>query len=83
MKPSLLYRRLGDGGVLFNPHTWKTHILTPSAAIIYEALAEESEGRAIPTQRAVEFLQRELSVDTNSNEIRQLLTMLQRLRVIA
>lgn len=83
MKPSLHYRRLGDGGVLFNRRTWKTHILTPPAAIIYEALAEQSEGGAIPTQRAIEFLQRELSVDTDSNEIQQLLTMLQRLRVIA
>lgn len=79
----LLYRRLGDGAVLFNPRTWNTHILTPAAAIIYDALKEQSTGEAIPASDAIAFLTSELGVDTDSEEIRRLLGMLRHLGVIA
>ena len=82
MIPPLIYKRLGDGGVLFNERTWKTHILTPAAAIIYEALTEQSEGVPMPAEQAITFLKKELDVDPTSPEIKQLLAMLRQLRVI-
>ena len=82
LTPPLLYRRLGDGGVLFNERTWKTHILTPAAAIIYEALTEQSDGSPMPADQAITFLKGELEVDPTSPEIKQLLAMLRQLRVI-
>jgi len=78
----LVYRQLGNGGVLFNERTWKTHILTPAAAIIYEALTEQSEDVPMPAEQAITFLQKELEVDPTSPEIKQLLAMLRQLRVI-
>ena len=80
--PPLRYRRLGDGGVLFNPRTWNTHILTPAAAIIYEALTEQSEDVPMPAEQAITFLKGELDVDPTTPEIQQLLAMLRQLRVI-
>lgn len=82
LMPPLLYRRLGDGGVLFNRRSWKTHILTPAAAIIYEALSEQSKDNPIPSEQAITFLRGELDIDPTSPEIKQLLAMLRQLRVI-
>lgn len=82
MNPSLLYRRLGDGGVLFNERTWNTHILTPAAAIIYEALAEQVNDAPISSEQAIRFLRTELDVDPSAPEIKKLLAMLRRLNLL-
>lgn len=79
---SLTYRRLGDGAVLFNENTWKTHILTPSAAAIYETLMEYSPDGHIPEAEAVAFLRAEFALDMDSEAMRRLLIMLRHLRVI-
>lgn len=82
MKPSLLYRKLGDGGVLFNERTWNTHILTPAAAIIYEALVEQANDAPIPLEQAIRFLKAELDLDPSAPEIQKLLMMFRRLKLL-
>jgi PqqD family protein of HPr-rel-A system len=81
----LSYRRLGDGAVLFNDRTWKTHILTPAATIIYEALDEirPADGGPVPSAAALALLQQDLDIETDTPSTQQLLRMLRHLGVIA
>jgi PqqD family protein of HPr-rel-A system len=81
MRP--FYRRLGEGGVAFDPRSWQTHILTPAAAVIFEALGEIADGeRPLPLARALELLRDDLEVDTDSPEIRQVLRSLQEMGML-
>ena len=74
---------MGEGAVLFDEHTWKTHILNPAAVAVYDALAASSQDGPAQRHEAVEFLQDELGLDPNSKEASNLLAMLKRLGVVA
>ena len=78
----LCYRPLGEGAVLFNEHTWRTHVLTPAAALIYTALLETSNGEAVAKDTALQVLEQELDVNPEAPEIRRLLNMLEHLGVV-
>ena len=78
----LRYRPLGEGAVLFNEHTWRTHVLTPAAALIYTALLETSNGEAVAKNTALQVLEQELDVNPEAPEIRRLLNMLEHLGVV-
>lgn len=78
----LFYRRLGDGAAVFNSSDWQTHILTPSAAIIFEALAEIRDGASVPQHRALALLHDELEVDTNTPEMQQVLRSLREMGML-
>ena len=78
----LRYRPLGEGAVLFNEHTWRTHVLTPAAALIYTALLETSNGHPIAKDAALQVLEQELDVNPEAPEIRRLLNMLEHLGVV-
>ncbi|MEF8755780.1 MAG: HPr-rel-A system PqqD family peptide chaperone [Accumulibacter sp.] len=81
MRP--LYRRLGEGGVAFDQESWQTHILTPAATIIFEALSEIGDGeQPLPLEPALRFLRDELEVDTDTDEIRQVLRSLQEMGML-
>ncbi|NBC49784.1 MAG: HPr-rel-A system PqqD family peptide chaperone [Gammaproteobacteria bacterium] len=79
------YRRLGDGAVIFSHRTWKTHILTPAATLIFEALDEvrPADGGPVPRAAALALLRQDLDVETDTPSTQQLLRMLRRLGVIA
>jgi PqqD family protein of HPr-rel-A system len=78
-----LYRRLGEGAVAFDQRNWQTHVLTPAAAVIFEALSESSDGKQpLPLSQALRLLRDELEVDTDSNEIRQVLRSLQEMGML-
>lgn len=81
----LSYRRLGDGAVVFNHCTWNTHILTPAATIIYEAVDEirPADGSPVPRAAALALLQQDLDIDTETPSIHQLLRILRHLGVVA
>ena len=70
---ALIYRRLGDGGAVFYYGDWQTRILTPAAAIIYEALADLGGGDAVQYDHAVAFLRDQLDVDVSTPAIQQTL----------
>lgn len=78
------FRRLGEGGVIFDHRTWKTHILTPAALIIYETLreAKTDDGGALSSQEACALLEQDLDLDINTPTIQQLLRMLKHLGII-
>ncbi len=76
------YRRLGDGGVVFDSKTWQTHILTPAAAIIFEALAEINEGEPVPQAQALDFLRDELDVDIDTPEMKEVLRSLEEMGIL-
>ncbi len=81
--PSPLYRRLGEGAVAFDPTTWRTLILTPAAAVIFEALSEIVDGTGpVPLNRALSLLRNELEVDTETTEMRQVLRSLQEMGML-
>ncbi|MCM8611836.1 HPr-rel-A system PqqD family peptide chaperone [Accumulibacter sp.] len=81
MRP--LYRRLGEGGVAFDQKNWQTHILTPAATIIFEALSEIGDGQQpLPLDRALRFLRDELELDTDTDELRQVLRSLQEMGML-
>jgi len=82
MSLPLRYRPLGEGAVLFNEHTWRTHVLTPAAALIYTALLETSNGEAVAKDTALQVLEQELDVNPEAPEIRRLLNMLEHLGVV-
>lgn len=82
MRPPLRYRPLSEGAVLFNERTWRTHVLTPPAAIIYEALLETSSGEAVTMDAALHLLRHELDVNPDTPEIRQLLATLKNIGAI-
>lgn len=78
-----LFRRLGEGAVAFDQRNWQTHILTPAAAVIFEALSEIGDGeQPLPLNRALRFLRDELEVDTDTAEIRQVLRSLQEMGML-
>ena len=53
-----LYVRLGDGSMLFDPVSWETHLLNPSATTLAEAIFERfSETR--PSVEIVEEMVRD------------------------
>ena len=74
---------MGDGGVLFNEITWRTHILTPAAAIMLDALLEHSGGEPLPMEQAISFLSSDLGVDPELVETREFLAMLKHLGIVA
>ena len=78
----LRYRPLGEGAVLFNEHTWRTHVLTPAAALIYTALLETSNGEAVAKNTALQVLEQELDVNPEAPENRRLIKMLEHLGVV-
>ena len=83
MPPSRLrYRRFHEGGVLFDERTWKTHVLNPAAAAIYEALQEHSQGKPAPSSETFQLVLDELGLKADTQEIRELLPALKRLGVI-
>ncbi len=77
------YRCLDDdGAILFDETTWNTHILTASAAIVYETLVEQGGGDAITMDEATGVLRDALDLDPDTPDIAQLLAMLTTLGVI-
>jgi len=79
----LLYRRLGEGAVALDLRNWQTHVLTPAAAVIFEALSEIADGdRPLPLPQALELLRHDLEVDTDSPEIHQVLRSLQEMGML-
>ena len=76
------YRRLGDGGAVFDSKSWQTHILTPAAAIIFEALAEISDGGPVPQAQAFELLRDELDVDIDTPEMKEVLRSLEEMGIL-
>jgi PqqD family protein of HPr-rel-A system len=70
------YRRVGEGAVLFDRHTWQTHILTPAAAIIFETLLEASRRVRLSRDEALCILRRDLGVDPAEAPIVRLLDTL-------
>ncbi len=78
----LLYRSLGDAGVVFDAANWQTHILTPAATVIFEALSEIADGGPVPRQRALELLRDELEVDTDTPEMQQVLRSLREMGML-
>ncbi len=79
---TLFYRKLGDGAVVFDPESWLTHILTPSAAIIFEALAELAEAGPVTYSQALHLLQADLEVDTDTPKMQQVLRSLQEMGML-
>jgi len=81
----LSYRRLGEGGIIFDHRTWKTHILTPAAVVVYDALQEANanHGGALSNQDACALLEQDLDLDINTPASQQLLRMLKHLGIIA
>ncbi|HAY25933.1 MAG TPA: HPr-rel-A system PqqD family peptide chaperone [Candidatus Accumulibacter phosphatis] len=78
-----LYRRLGEGAVAFDQRNWQTHILTPAAALIFEALSEIGNGDdPVPMSAALSLLRDELEVDTDTPEMRQVLRSLQEMGIL-
>lgn len=73
---------MGDGSILFDETTWKTHILTTTAAIVYEALIEQSDEHALRMDEAKALLRNALGLDPDNPDITQLLVMLKKLGVI-
>ena len=79
----LHYRRLGDGGVVFDRRDWQTHVLTPPAAVIFEALGELRIGETpVPRKQALDFLRNELEVDPDTPEMHQVLRSLQEMGML-
>ncbi|KFB73080.1 MAG: hypothetical protein AW09_001689 [Candidatus Accumulibacter phosphatis] len=76
------YRRLGDGGAVFDSKSWQTHILTPAAAIIFEALAEICEDGPVPQAQAFELLRDELDVDIDTPEMKEVLRSLEEMGIL-
>lgn len=70
------FRRLGEGAAVFDPRTWQSHILTPAATIVVEALLERGEGASLPLSEARACLREELGVDPDSPDYAQMLAML-------
>ena len=83
MPPSRLrYRRFHDGGILFDEHTWKTHVLNPAAAAIYEALQEHAQAKPVPSSETFKLVLDELGLNPDTQEIRELLPVLKGLGVL-
>ena len=74
---------MGDGAILFDENTWKTSILNPAAAVIYEALIDEYGGRPIAIADAIHLIDTALGLDPDSQNTRELLSTLQRLGLVA
>jgi PqqD family protein of HPr-rel-A system len=77
----LRYRRVGEGGVLFDLHTWETHILNPAAAAVYEVLREEFGDTPAANADVLRLLD-ELGLDPDAQHTRELLFMLERLGLV-
>ncbi|MBK5930599.1 HPr-rel-A system PqqD family peptide chaperone [Halochromatium salexigens] len=73
---------MDDGGILFDETTWKTHILTASAALVYETLIEQGGGNAVTMDEAAQVVRDTLDLDPETPDIAQLLAMLTTLGVI-
>lgn len=73
---------MDDGGILFDETSWKTHILTASAALVYETIIDTSDGQAISKDEAYSIMQDQLQLKSNAAEAAQLLAMLKMLGVI-
>jgi PqqD family protein of HPr-rel-A system len=44
-RPGIRFVRLDDDAVVFNPRTWFSHVLNPSAAMVLEFLMERPRSR--------------------------------------
>jgi PqqD family protein of HPr-rel-A system len=77
-----IYRRLGDGGVVFSLASWETHLLTPSAAVIFEVLLEHADSGPLKLTCAEEILSADLGLDGSAPEIRKVLGILQEIGLI-
>lgn len=73
---------MDDGGILFDETTWKTHILTAPAALVYETLIDTSSGQAVSKDEVYRILREQLGLEPNAPEASQLLAMLKMLGVI-
>ncbi|MCP5249798.1 MAG: hypothetical protein H6942_14895 [Candidatus Accumulibacter sp.] len=80
--PRLHYRRLGDGGAVFDSRNWQTRILSPAAAVIFEALSEAGGGSPLPRSEALALLRNELEVDTDTAEMREVLRSLREMGML-
>ena len=72
----LIFRPFEAGGALFDSLTWETHILTPAAAIMYAALAEQFPAAPPLFTEAEAFLRGPLDVATDTPEVQQFLRFL-------
>jgi len=78
----IAYRRLRDGGVVFDGATWQTHVLTPAAALIVEALLEARRDTPLAREAVLRILVDDLDVDPAAPDVRQVLAMLHDLGVV-
>lgn len=79
----LRYRKVGEGGVLFDRRTWRTHFLTPAAAAVYEALLEASDGASLDESAAVGLMRNDLGLDPAAPAILRLVKTLKSIGVVA
>ena len=68
--------------MLFDRETWKTHILTPSAAMVYEAILTHGNCGSICKAEIIKLLEDDFGFDTDTTEIRRLLSMLKNLGLL-
>lgn len=73
---------MDDGGILFDEATWRTHILTAPAAVVYEALVEHGGGGPVALAEARNLLRDALGLDPDAPEMGRLLGSLTSLGVI-
>ena len=74
----LIFRPFTSGGALFDSLTWETHILTPTAAIMYAALAEHFSAAPPSFSAAEDFLRGPLDVATDTPEVQRFLHFLRK-----
>lgn len=68
--------------MVFNRATWQTHVLSPAAAIVFEALAEVDDGQPVPEATAFAVLRDELELDTDTPQIQHMLHSLREMGML-
>jgi PqqD family protein of HPr-rel-A system len=75
-------RRYGDESVVFNPHTWQTHVLNAAAAEVLDVLCRGSQSvTSLHAELARELDEPSMQVLNESN-LQQLLQELAMLRLL-
>lgn len=78
-----LFRRLGDGAVVFDPHTWQTHVLPPAAAAIADLIDELAAEGTVSRARVRAALRDELDLDADTPTIAELLRSLHEIGMLS
>lgn len=75
-KTGPILRRLGDAAVVFDSHTWETHLLPPAAAAVADLIDELAEEGPVTMARVATALRAELELESDTPQIEELLRML-------